>query len=237
MNCIAIDDSSNALELMKIHIEKIPFLNLLGLFQSAVDAIEIINSNEVDLVFIDIKMPGISGIQFVKSLERQPQIIFTTAYSEYALEGFEANAVDYLLKPITFERFLKAVNKAAVFYNLSNQIVKKSNFLKIKEKYVFFKSGTEIHRLPIEEITYLESQGNYVKVHMLNNTTIMSLMTMSEALAKLNDDIFFQCHRSYIVSLHQIDVISSYRVKIGNSTIPIGKKYRIQFQKKIKKYG
>jgi len=234
MNCIAIDDSSNALELMMIHIEKIPFLNLKGLFHSAIDAIEVINTNTIDLVFIDIQMPEITGIQLVKSLERQPLIIITTAYSEYALEGFEVNAVDYLLKPINFERFFKAVNKAAILYRLNNQMNTGYDAPKIKQEHVFIKSGNEICRILIKEITYIKSEGNYIRINMVNNTSVLSLMNMREALEQFRSDMFFRCHRSYIISLHHLKVISSFQMKIHNTVIPIGKNYRVSFQKKIK---
>ncbi len=236
MNCIAIDDSANALELIKIHISKTPFLKLMGTYQAAPEALEVINRGQVDLIFIDIQMPDISGMEFVRSLGTQPLVVFTTAYSEYAVEGYEVNAIDYLLKPISFERFLKAANKAFEHYKV-NQTNDGLKPVGKPAKHVFFKSGHELMKLNVSDIAYVESKSNYIKVHLITGSSIMSLMTMQEAMEKLMGHSFFRCHRSFIISLDHLTSIASHEVKIGSVTVPVGKRYRSEFQKTVEDFS
>jgi len=230
MNCIVIDDSANALELMKIHISKVPYLNLVGAYQSALEALEAINSNKIDLIFTDIDMPSISGMQFVKTIKTDVLIIFTTAFSEYALEGYEVNAIDYLLKPISFEKFLSASNKAQEIHKRRKPGHGTAGSTP-GDKYVMFKSAKEFHRLLMDDILFLESKGNYIKAQLINGEELMSLMTMKEALDKLKEGRFFRCHRGFIISLNHIGKISSHEVDIKGHKIPIGKSYRSELQR------
>lgn len=232
MNCIAIDDSENALELIKIHIEKIPFLTLVGVYKSALEAVPAINSSTIDLIFLDIEMPDIGGLQFTRTLDQLPPVIFTTAYKEYAIEGYEVNAVDYLLKPVSFERFFQAANKA---YD-QHRLKKGSGPAEAQPprlKHVLFKTGTETRRVALDNIAFLESKGNYMKIQLLDGTNFMSLMTMSEALSKLESHPFQRCHRSYIIALRHIAIIRTHEVQIGSETIPVGVSYRDALKKKL----
>ena len=231
MNCIVIDDSANALELMKIHISKVPYLNLVGAYQSALEALEAINSNKIDLIFTDIDMPSISGMQFVKTIKTDVLIIFTTAFSEYALEGYEVNAIDYLLKPISFEKFLSASNKALEIHKRLKPVQETSESTLAEDKHVLFKSANEFHRLLMDDILFLESKGNYIKTQLINGEELMSLMTMKEALDKLKEGRFFRCHRGFIISLDHIGKISSHEVDIEGHKIPVGKSYRSELQR------
>ena len=232
MNCIVIDDSANALELMKIHVAKVPFLNLAGAYQSALEALDILNSTKIDLIFTDINMPEISGMEFVKSIKQDSLIIFTTAYSEFALEGYEVNAIDYLLKPISFEKFLKVANKAYE-YHKQRQGDEKTTEPVPQDRHVILKSATDFHRLHQDNIVFLESQGNYMKIQLEDGTHIMSLLTMKEALEKLSDGRFFRCHRGFIISLEHISKISVSEVTLTGIKIPIGKSYRLELQKRL----
>ena len=225
MKCIAIDDSANALELIKIHISKTPFLILKGLFQSAPKSLDIIHEGNIDLIFIDIQMPDITGLEFIKGLAVKPLVVLTTAYSEFALKGYEVNAIDYLLKPISYEKFLNAANKAYQHYTLlsGNKSVQKID----KEfKFVVFKSGNTLHNINIKEILFLESKGNYIVLYFANGTALTTLMTMEKALEKLKKGNFLRCHRSFIIALDHISTLSTDELTIGSHVVPIGKNYR-----------
>lgn len=232
MNCIAIDDSANALELIRIHCSKIPFLELRGVYSSALAAVEILKEESIDLIFLDVEMPDVTGIQFVRSLEEKPLVILTTAYPNYALEGFEINAIDYLLKPIGFERFLKAANRAYKQYSLAT-----SPAIDISSSapnsYILFKGTHETLRIPEHDITIIESQGNYVKVFLRESKSFMSLMTMTEVQKKLDETKFFRCHRSFIIALDHVQSYNNYQVKINDRVIPLAKGYRKAFQERM----
>ena len=233
MNCIIIDDSANALELMKAHISKISFLNLIGSFQSVLQSLETINQEKIDLIFSDINMPSISGIQFAKNVNRNALIIFTTAYPEYALQGYEVNAIDYLLKPISFEKFLVAVNKAFEYHRLKNDRLNTKNEFSVND-FVIFKSPDGLHRVSMTNILYLESKGNYVLIRLDNGEGFRSLMNMKEAMEKLRDGNFYRCHRGFIVSLDHIDRITVSDLHLKEHKIPIGKSYRQELLERIK---
>lgn len=222
IKCIVIDDEPMALDILKDYIKRVSFLNLKGTYRSSINALEDIQNEQIDLIFLDINMPDLSGIQFLHSLTYQPMIIFTTAYSEYAVESYEYQAVDYLLKPIEFERFLKASNKALEKFK---QLEKEPHNTRKDSESIFIKSGTEIHRLNIDKILSVESAGNYVQF-VTSSKTIMALMTMAEVLKLLREHSFIRVHRSFIVAIKHIDVIENDFVKIAKKKIPIGDKYR-----------
>lgn len=234
LKCIAVDDEPKALDILKDYIEKVPFFDLAGIFRDSLKALDYLQHNKVDLIFLDINMPDLTGIQFLKSLIHQPSIIFTTAYSEYAVESYNYAAVDYLLKPIEFERFLKAANRALEQFRLKQKNVS----LKISEQgeldFILVKSGSDIHRIKIDEILYIESAGNYV-TFVLANKKIMSLFSMNKILQLLPANQFFRIHKSFIIALRHLIKIERHQVIIINREIPIGNVYRESFFKALEK--
>ncbi len=237
LKCVVIDDEPRAIHVVETHIQKIPFLEIAAVFRNGLEALEFLQDHQVDLLFLDINMPDLSGIQFMNSLTRPPMVIFTTAYSEFALESYEYNAVDFLLKPIEFERFLKAANKAmAKMQTLSKPQQNLSNGSSVRkgmQDTLFIKSGQETYQLKINDILYVESAGNYVNF-VTRDDQIMTLMTMHEVLEILPEHFFFRVHRSYIIARKYIDKIERHQVHIGNKKVPIGSIYRNSFLKEIK---
>jgi len=236
MNCIAIDDEPRALDVIKNYASKVPFMTLKETFTNSLKAIEYLQKNKIDLIFLDIEMPNLSGLDFLRTLEIQPMVIFTTAYSEFAVDSFEFNVVDYLLKPIDFNRFVKSVNKALKQYNVQNQ-GKNENIPAQKESkesdpFILVKSGTKIHKFLKEDILYIQSDSNYVYFFTLTERVI-SVFTMKEVLDLLSDECFIRVHKSYIINLNQIDLIEKHQLTIGQNKIPIGYSYREHFFSKI----
>jgi DNA-binding LytR/AlgR family response regulator len=235
LNCIAVDDENLALDLIEDNIQKIPFLNLVKRCKNAFEAIEILQNQEIDLLFLDIQMPGITGVQFLQSLPNSPMVIFVTAYKQYALEGFNLNVIDYLLKPIDFERFLKAVNKAYELHNLKQ----KSNLIEnvvepTKLTTIFVNADYSLVKLKIDEITYIEGLKDYIKIHLNSSTKpIVTRMTMKSIEEKLPSLEFFRVHKSFIVSLDKIESIRNLKIKIGNAQIPVSESYSEDFFKLI----
>ena len=233
MKCIAIDDEPFALELISGYIQKTPFLEFIKGFTNPFMAMEFLLQTPVDLVFLDINMPELSGIELLKSLPVVPKIIFTTAYSEFGAESYEFNTVDYLLKPIKYDRFLKSVNKIN-----ENLLSKKENTL-IQNKVapanesILVKSGSQLFRIVINDIYYIEAAGNYMIFYTKNGKTLV-LLPMNEILKMLPSDQFIRIHKSYIISLKHIEIIEKARVIINKKTIPIGITYREHFSKTIK---
>jgi len=234
MNCIIIDDEPKALDVLESFIDKTAFIHLKGRFRDPVLAMNFILNNKPDLIFLDINMPEISGMQLLKSLSNPPLVIFTTAYSEYAVESYELNAVDYLLKPIEFERFLKAATKAKELFDskqiLGKQTIKQDQY---NEQAVYIKSRTKTYRIEFNNILYIEGVGNYVNF-VLKDKKIMAYCSMAEALRFLPSGTFCRIHKSYIISLKQIDSIEFHQIKIKDHVIPIGKTYREEFLKLLK---
>lgn len=232
IRCIAIDDEPVALDILSNHAKQIPFLNMKETFRDAFKALTFLQTHEIDLLFLDVNMPDLSGIQFLKSLDNPPLVIFTTAYSEYALESYDFEAVDYLLKPIEFDRFLKAVNRAnsrlASQRSLSQSQFELGMRKSSSEHSILIKSGSDIHKIDTKDIFYIQGAGNYLTFHA-RNKEIMTLMTMKEALLKLPQNEFFHIHRSYIVSFHNIDVIDRDHVTVGGVRLPIGETFRDAF--------
>jgi len=230
MKCIAIDDEPFALELIAGYIQRTPFLELAGTFTNPFKAISFLMNNKVDLIFLDINMPELSGIQLLKSLSSTPKVVFTTAYSEYGAESYDYNAVDYLLKPVKYERFLKAVNKVI---DISSKENVKNETIKEHDDFIYVKSGTQTIKLPVDEILYIEGAGNYMTFFTLNRK-IMSLFSMNELIRLLPCDKFVRIHKSYIIAIKHINVIEKSRVIINKVPIPIGITYREHFSKIIK---
>lgn len=229
IRCIAIDDEPLALKQIVSYIEKTPFLKLMEQFESALQAIPFLQENDIDLMFVDINMPDLSGMDFVKSLKNPPKIIFTTAYSEHAVEGFRVDAVDYLLKPISYVDFLKAADKAKERINpkLSDNHLIESN-----EEFLFIKSEYKILRINLNDIIYIESMREYVRIHIDNKRPVMALMSMKKMEDFLPLSVFMRVHRSYIVNLKKVDTIERHRIIFGKDVyIPISEQYKEAFQK------
>jgi two-component system LytT family response regulator len=233
IKCLAIDDEPLALKQISSYIEKTPFLETVALCRSAFDAIEFLANNEVDLMFVDINMPDLNGLDFVKSLTQKPQIIFTTAYSEYAIEGFQVDALDYLLKPISYAVFLKSASKAKTWFELNH---KQQESVQTTQDSLFVKSEYKMVRIFLSEIKYIESANEYIQIHLINDepvTTLIRLKAMEEQLPK---DKFMRVHRSFIVNLDRIKVIERNRIVFDHNVyIPVGEQYKEKFQEFVDK--
>jgi len=227
MKCLILDDEPLAVDILRNYIGMVPGLECVGAFRKPLKALEFLQKNEVDLVFLDIQMPDLSGLQFLKSLPDPPLVVFTTAYSQYAAESYDYDAVDYLLKPIEFDRFLKAVHKARA---LAAAPTKKTA---APGKSVLIKSGTKFYRTRWGDIRYVKGAGNYV-AFVTKNREILSLMTMQNAADLLPGTIFVRIHKSYIVNIQHLDVVEEEQVRIGEDRIPIGDAYRDGFLRAIR---
>ncbi len=217
MRAIAIDDEPMALEIVRSHASKVPFLELAAGFTDAFKALDFLQKEKVDLIFLDIKMPDISGMDFFRSLSKKPLVIFTTAYSEHAVSSFELDAVDYLLKPFSLTRFIKSCNKAFELYNFRNSSE--------PQDYLFVKDGYDQLKIEFDDILFLEAAGNYV-TFTLKDKKVLTRSTFSEAIGLLPAEKFIRVHRSFIVSLKKIEKIERHQVTIGNNKIPVSGAYR-----------
>jgi DNA-binding LytR/AlgR family response regulator len=234
LNCIAVDDENLALDLIEDNILKVPFLKLVKRCKNAFEAMEVLQSQEIDLIFLDIQMPGITGVQFLQSMASSPMVIFVTAYKQYALEGFNLNVIDYLLKPIDFERFLKAVNKAAELHSLKHKVVAIEPILEGKNSTIFVNADYSLVKIKTEEITYIEGLKDYIKIHLNSSTKpIVTRMTMKSIEEKLPSSQFFRVHKSFIISLDKIESIRNLKIKIGNAQVPVSESYSEEFFKLI----
>jgi two-component system, LytTR family, response regulator len=231
IRCLAIDDEPLALEVIKGHVEKIPFLELNGTYRSGIEAMDEINRGGIDLIFLDIQMNDITGIELLQTLSNPPMVIFTTAYEEYALEGYNLSVVDYLLKPIAFDRFLKASNKALQLSSPKQQLVSKEGATEAEE-FVFVKSDKGSSRINLSELLYVEGLKEYVQ-YVTRSDKIVSLQSLKKILDYLPDNRFVQVHRSFIIAIDKIDSISGNRLFISGTEIPIGETYKRHFNKLI----
>lgn len=214
VTAIAIDDEPRALEVIEIHAQKVPFLELKATFTDAFEAIPYLQQNKIDLIFLDIKMPDISGIEFVHILQKTPMIIFTTAYSEYAVKGFELDAIDYLLKPFSLVRFTKACNKALEMKLSRNYST--PNFL-------FLKTGYEAEKVLLDDILYVEAEGNYM-AYVLSKK-LLYRQNIGEYISQLPTNQFIRIHRSYIVALNKIQKITRHSVWVAGNEMSVGASY------------
>ncbi|MDO9376980.1 MAG: LytTR family DNA-binding domain-containing protein [Bacteroidota bacterium] len=216
MKAIAIDDEPIALEIVKSHAAKVPFLDLKAVFTDAFKALDYLQKEPVDLIFLDIKMPDISGIDFFNSLRKKPLVIFTTAYSEHAVTSFELDAVDYLLKPFSLSRFLKGCNKAFELYNFRNTAE--------VSDHLYVKTGYEQVKVFYEDILYLEASGNYV-TFVLKDKNVLSRSTFIEAINVLPENKFVRVHRSFVVAVSKINKVERQQVTINKTAIPVSEAY------------
>lgn len=230
LTAIAIDDELVALSIIRNHAAFAPFLDIKAYFTNAFEALDFLQKEKVDLVFLDIKMPDISGMEFVSSLVDPPMVIFTTAYSEHAVQSFELDAVDYLLKPFSLQRFLKACNKANQLQSLRK---KAQQDIPAAPEYIFIKSGYEQLKVALDDILYLESAGNYVSF-VLKQRNILSRLSMQEALALLPASSFSRVHRSFIIANNKIEKADRYAIYIGDATISIGAAYATTVERLLK---
>ena len=221
IRCIVIEDEPLALKQMVSYIEKTPFLENRASFDNAFEAITFLSGNEVDLMFVDINLPDLNGMDFVKSLNNPPRVVFTTAYRDYAVEGFRVDALDYLVKPISYTDFLKAANKA-------NETVKSK-----EDVFLLIKSEYKIIRINFSNIQYIESMREYVRIHLDNAKPVMTLLSMKNIEQKLPARRFMRVHRSYIVNLEKITTIERNRIVFDKEYIPVGDQYKEVFQKFI----
>ena len=214
ITCIALDDEPMALEVIERYCAKSDLVDLKAVFREPVKAIEYLTRERIDLVFLDINMPDISGMQLVQTLSPKPMIIFTTAYSHYAVESYNLNAIDYLLKPITFERFLASINKVLTVFPGKDE-----------DRSIFVKSGPQTYQVKLSEILYLEKDGNYINLH-LTNRAILIRESMGDIFDLVPASEFIRIHKSYVVAIKHIAMIETYQLTINGKKIPIGSTYR-----------
>lgn len=221
ISCAIIDDEPLAAGLLEGYVKKTPYLNLVGTYNSAVKAMKDLSEKAVQVVFLDIQMPELNGIEFSKVLPKDTKIIFTTAFPQYALDSFKANVLDYLLKPISYENFLNAADKAFDWFTLK---IKKETYL--RDRYVFVKSDYKLVRIDFDDLLFAEGLKDYIRFNMRNGDTIMTLMSMKRLELYLPYPEFMRVHRSYMVHMPDISVFERFRIIIGEETIPISEHYK-----------
>ncbi len=227
MRCIAVDDEPLSLAKIKGFVEQVPYLTLVASFSSAVDAMAYLKENPADLVFLDIQMDNLTGIQMLEIIEPKPRVILTTAYDQYALKGYELNVSDYLLKPFSFDRFLKAVEKAwSQFQSAAPVIQNEAN------NFIFLKTEYRLEKVNFNDILFVESRGDYLYI-ILKQSKILTLMTMKNLVEMLPAGQFIRVHKSWLVSLENIDAIEHGRIRIKDAIIPIGETYRNEVWKRL----
>ncbi len=228
--CLIVDDEPLAIEVLKSHLGKINSIDIAGTAGDAVEAFSFLNKHKVDLMFLDIHMPEMKGTDLVKALKNPPAVILTTAYREYALEGFDLNVIDYLLKPISFERFMQAVEKFYLLYKNENEIsLPKQD---TREEFLYLREKNTIHKIPLDEIIYAESMGDNLTIFTIDRD-ITSRITLSSVEKLLPEKDFVRIHRSYIVSVKHITSFSPVSVFIGKKTFPVGSSYKISAFEKL----
>lgn len=229
MKCIAIDDEPLALDIIKRFVSKIPEVSLEATFEDPLEALSYLQQHPVDLLFIDIQMPDINGFQLLNSIPHKPLIIFTTAYAQYAVESYELDAIDYLLKPIFFDRFLKAVNKAQQQL-LAQKVLQQSpqNPQSEAPDHLFIKSDTRFFKVNIQDIIFIEGMRDYIAIHT-ESQKILTLMSMTRMLEKLPSTDFMRVHKSYIIGLRHIRLFQNNRVRVGEHEIPVSNSYKENF--------
>ena len=239
IDCIAVDDEPLALDIIREYSLKLPYLNLLATYDNGVQSLQYLKKQKIDLLFLDIQMEELTGIQLLNIIKDKPLVIFTTAYDHYAIQGFDLDAVDYLLKPISFERFVKAVDKA---YDRLKSKTENSTIIKEKATsngvpdYIFVKSEFHLERVKVTDILFIEGQGDYLMIHTPSKK-IMTLQSFRKAEEILPSDRFCRVHKSYMVALDRIESIERNRIKIGGELIPVSESHRKIFYDLIEKRG
>jgi len=245
LNCIAVDDEPLALGLVCKFVEQTPFLNLVGRYSGAVDALKAIHLQKIDLIFLDIQMPDLNGIELARVLGKgaeTPRVVFTTAYNQFALEGYKVDALDYLLKPFNYEEFLRAAQKALNYHQLLNRPNTVAPAAAIAEEradedYLFLKVEYQLVRIALDDILYIEGLKDYVKVHLKNvDKAILSLTSLKALEEKLPAKRFMRVHRSFIVSLDKVTSMTKNSVQIGKMMISVGDQYKEAFSQFVGKW-
>lgn len=224
LNCLVVDDEPLAVRLMSSYVERTPFLNLSGMAQSGAEALTFLNDNPVDLVFLDIHMPGFSGMDLARQLQNGPRIVFTTAYSDHAVDGFAVNALDYLLKPVSYEEFMRAASRALSYYTPKDVTQESaSGFITVKSEY-------RIIRIPVESIDYVEGLKDYVKIVTSDGEKpVLTLMSMKSLEEMLPEAGFMRVHRSFIVNMDKVRVVERNCILMGRQLIPVAESVRKRF--------
>jgi len=229
IRCLIVDDEPLALDVLENYISRLDTLELVTRCNNAIEAFNILKQQSVDLIFLDIQMPQLTGMEFLRSLENPPKIIFTTAYRDYAVEGYELNALDYLLKPISFDRFLKAVNKIPELQTEAvNPLTTQPSTGYQQEPFIYLKADKRMVRILLRDIIYIESLKDYVRVKIENSKEVVAYQKISYLEEKLPDDRFFRIHRSFIIALDKVTAFSATQVDLGKFSIPIGRNYKTQ---------
>lgn len=235
LRCVIIDDEPLAVNLLKTYAQQTPFIELVDTFENALSAMDVLQRGDIQLLFLDINMPQISGVDFAKTISPDIKIIFTTAYDQYAIEGFKLNALDYLLKPISYAEFLKASNKALEWFKMTENA--NANTTNSSSQSIFVKSGHRTEKIELDDVLYIENQKDYVKFHLEGVAEpINSLMSMQSLDEKLPSDQFMRVHRSFIVNLNKIKTIERNCVVFGKEYIPVSDSYKERFFEFVNKH-
>ena len=226
LKCIIVDDEEPAQEILRYFVEQVAFLDLKAVFQNAIEAIEYIANHDIDIVFTDVKMPRISGIDMIKSLNNQPNIIITSAFQEYAIDGFNLDVIDFLVKPFSFDRFLKAVNKVKSLHQ-NHQIEHQDKIINSSTDSFYVKENGKLKRVDFDNIIYIEALGDYVKIFTLIDKPIITLITMKKIQSLLPQNLFCRIHKSFIVKISTVKSIEGNIVELENEKkLQIGLQYR-----------
>jgi len=238
LRCIAVDDEPLALDLLEDNIRQVPYLQLAAKCKNAIEAVEALRRETIDLVFLDIQMPGLTGLQLIQSLAVKPMFILITAYDQYALEGFNLDVIDYLVKPVSFERFLKACNKAWDFFTLKNQPVKSLSAENVPEPdYFFVNAEYSLVKVVMDDIIMIEGLKDYVKIHLASGKPLIIRISMKSIEEKLSIKKFIRIHKSYIISISRITSIRKGSVFLGNAEVPLSDNYKDVFMAAIGQAG
>lgn len=229
LNCVIVDDEPLARNLLVEYVRKVPSLNLIDACASPIAALEVLRNQQTDLLFLDIQMPELTGLSLLKVLQKRPLVVLTTAYSEYALQGYELDVVDYLLKPITFERFLRALDKVTQRLDTKKSPSSDKSAAPPEQPFVFVKDGTKLVKVVFDDVLYVEGLKDYVTIHM-KNQKIVSLQRLKTLEEQLPPDKFIRIHNSFIVALHAIEVVHKNNVQIRDAMLPIGETYKKTFK-------
>ena len=239
LNCVIIDDEPLAQDLLKSYVEKTPFLTLTGIYSSAVQAMrDMANQEPVHLMFLDIQMPGLNGLEFSKLVDAQTRIVFTTAFEQYALDSYKVNALDYLLKPISYTDFMQAVNKAIHWFEMKWGKKLSADSSSMPRQYIYVKSDYKLVQIDLDQILYVEGLKDYVKIHLEGEQkAIISLLSMKMMEETLPSERFIRVHRSFIVQKNKIKVIDRGRIVFNKDYIPISESYKQDLQNFINEHS